>query len=65
MKYVCALLHQPEILLLDEPTSNLDEAGSQIAFRIIEEQKKDGILILATNKNEEVRFGDSQINLAA
>ncbi len=65
MKYVCALLHQPEILLLDEPTSNLDEAGSQIAFRIIEEQKKDGILILATNKNEEVKFGDSQINLAA
>ena len=65
MKYVCALLHQPEILLLDEPTSNMDKEGSQIVYGIMEEQKKDKILILATNKNEEAEFGDGQVNLAA
>ncbi|MCH8128078.1 ABC transporter ATP-binding protein [candidate division KSB1 bacterium] len=63
MKYVCALLHEPEILLVDEPTSNLDEAGSQIVFEIMEQQKKNKILILATNNKDEVKFGDSTIEL--
>lgn len=65
MKYVCALLHDPQILFVDEPTSNLDEDGSNIVFNIMEEHKKDKILILATNNKNEVKFGDSTIELAA
>jgi len=63
IKYVMALIHQPHILILDEPTSNLDEKGASIVYEIMEEQKKDKILILATNEPEEVRFGDEQIQL--
>jgi|Deesub1362B_J571_1020462.scaffolds.fasta_scaffold03812_6 heme exporter protein A len=65
MKYVCALIHDPDVLILDEPTSNLDEEGVQIVYRIIEEQKRDKILILATNEPGEFRFGDKQIHIAA
>ncbi len=65
MKYVCALLHQPEVLVLDEPTSNLDKAGSEIVYRIMEKQKENGILIIATNEPGEIKFGDKEFRLAA
>ena len=65
MKYVCALLHQPEILVLDEPTSNLDEKGCSIVHQIMQEQKKEKILILATNEPGEIKFGDKKVQLTA
>jgi heme exporter protein A len=65
MKYVCALLHQPEILVLDEPTSNLDEKGCDIVYQIMQDQKKEKVLILATNEPGEIKFGDKKVQLAA
>jgi len=53
VKYAFALLHQPPVLLLDEPTSNLDAAGIDVVYRIIEEQQQRGIVIVATNNAEE------------
>jgi heme exporter protein A len=65
LKYVTALLHKPEILIVDEPTSNLDEAGCQIIYDILEKQKKGKILIVATNESEESQFGEQVINLTS
>ena len=62
-KYVMALLHQPQVLILDEPTSNLDEEGSEIVYSLMEEQKKDKILIFATNEPGELKYADEQIHI--
>ncbi|MCK4893133.1 MAG: ATP-binding cassette domain-containing protein [Calditrichae bacterium] len=63
LKYVMAIMHHPEILLVDEPTANLDEEGSEIVYELMESQKKKKILILATNEPEELKFGDEKIIL--
>ena len=63
MKYACALLHEPVILMLDEPTANLDVAGRGIVQLIVEEQRKKGIVIVATNEPNEMEWCDHAINL--
>jgi heme exporter protein A len=63
MKYAFALLHDAPILLLDEPTANLDERGIQLVDDIIREHKREGVLVLATNDNREAEYGDQVIHL--
>jgi len=47
LKFVAALLKDPALLLLDEPTSNLDEEGCERVWRALE--RRAPTLILATN----------------
>jgi heme exporter protein A len=63
LKYACALLHQPPFLLLDEPGSNLDEAGRAIVEGIIARQRERGLVVLATNEPREVAYGDIVLRL--
>lgn len=63
LKYAFALLHEPRILLLDEPTANLDEQGVSLVEQIISSQKEKGILILATNEKADLRYGDQILRL--
>ncbi|NLN07780.1 MAG: ABC transporter ATP-binding protein [Firmicutes bacterium] len=63
LKYAYALLHEPQILVLDEPTSNLDETGVAVVAEIIRRQKDRGIVIMATNEPGEVSYGDQTLAL--
>ncbi|MEJ2543677.1 MAG: ABC transporter ATP-binding protein [Calditrichaceae bacterium] len=65
LKYVFALLSEPEILFVDEPRSNLDEQGIQTIYEIFEEQKKSNLLILATNDSDDLQFADMRVDLNA
>lgn len=63
LKYACALLHHPPILLLDEPSTNLDEDGIAVVRQVMAEQKQRGLLIFATNDPREVALGDQVLRL--
>lgn len=63
MKAAFAIIHKPFLLLLDEPTSNLDKEGIKLIDEICEEQKKTGILVIATNDPHEKSICASEINL--
>ncbi len=63
LKYCFALIGDPEVLIIDEPTANLDEPGKLLAYSIISEARKSLTVILATNEKEEVPLGDEIILL--
>ncbi len=63
LKYTFALLHQPELLILDEPRSNLDTEGISIVYEIIKDQKQKGATLIATNDSEDLRYCENVINL--
>jgi heme exporter protein A len=65
LKYAFALLHDPAVLILDEPTSNLDADGIEIIKNIVLEQQKTNILIIATNDKEEATWCTQQIPVGA
>jgi heme exporter protein A len=63
LKYTFALLHRPELLILDEPRSNLDAEGISIVSEIIKEQKQKGATLIATNDSEDLLLCENVINL--
>lgn len=62
-KYLFALVHNPLLICIDEPTSNLDEEGKNKVYDLINELRKDRIVILATNEKNEIEFGNKVISL--
>lgn len=48
-----AIMEEPKLLVLDEPTNALDEEGIKIFREIIENEKKKGTLIIIASHNKE------------
>lgn len=66
LKYAFALLTRPPILLLDEPTANLDRQGVDLVEEVVAAQRArqgGGITIVATNEPREVQWGDTVVRL--
>jgi heme exporter protein A len=63
MKYAFALLHEPAVLILDEPMSNLDSDGIGIVREMMAEQRRKGILVVATNDLTDTGSADVTVDL--
>ena len=64
LKIVQALIHDPPLLLLDEPGSNLDSKGIEVVEQVIADQRKSGMTVIASNEKREVDYADRIINLS-
>lgn len=64
VKLAQAVVHHPAVLLLDEPSSNLDEAGRAAVGAIVTEFREHAAVAVATNDSREATWGDEEIRLA-
>ena len=63
IKYAFALLHSPEVLVLDEPMSNLDIEGVDVVRGIMAEHRRRGILVVATNDMTDIDTFERRVDL--
>jgi len=63
LKTGLALFTKSDVILLDEPTSNLDEQNKLLIIGLIKEKAKGKILILASNELMEIALAREEISL--
>jgi len=59
VKLATATLHNPSVLLLDEPGANLDSSGKELIQQLLDEYRiKNKMAVLASNQKEELEMCD-------
>jgi len=64
VKLAFATLHEPDLLFLDEPGANLDEAGRSIVQKVVAEQRLRGITVIASNDPRDLALADERVTLS-
>ena len=63
LKLALAICSEGDLLLLDEPTTNLDEEGATWYRELIQEFQKDRLLIIASNVESDFDFCKDRISI--
>ncbi len=63
LKFAFALLHEPHLLLLDEPTSNLDNSGKEKVYEFIKSEGKTKVILIASNEDADLATCESILDL--
>ena len=63
LRIAFARLFDPGILLLDEPTAGLDAQGREMVRRLVEESRREGTVVVASNDERDFADPDQRIAL--
>ncbi len=63
LKFIFALIHNPSLIILDEPTSNLDSGGKDTVYQLVENESKSNIIIIASNEQSDLNLCQREIKL--
>ena len=61
LKLVISFFSDSEFILLDEPTSNLDQEGKKTYLKVLKELSSKKVIIIATNDNDDYLIGKTSI----
>jgi heme exporter protein A len=56
VKFIFALMHSPQLLILDEPTSNLDDEGKNSVYELVKEEGQKNIVLIASNEKHDLEL---------
>lgn len=63
LKFAFALLHEPKLLILDEPTSNLDNSGKEKVYEFIRSEGKSNLVLVASNEDTDLALCGNVLEL--
>jgi ABC-type multidrug transport system ATPase subunit len=63
VKLAQAFFSDTPVLLLDEPCTNLDEAGYELYYRLVREFAGDRLVIVSSNEEKEISFCGERVNI--
>ena len=63
INFIRAIINDPKILILDEPTSSLDKKNEKKVFNYLKKIKKNRIIILTSHKLSQLKYFDKIIKL--
>ncbi len=63
LKFIFALMHSPQLVILDEPTSNLDDEGKEVVYDLIRDEGNKNAVIIASNEKTDLSLCSSMIDL--
>lgn len=63
LKLALATMHQPDVLILDEPTASMDDDGRALVARLVAVQLTRGAVVVATNDPADRRLATHEITL--
>jgi heme exporter protein A len=64
LRLAFAVLHDPPVLLLDEPGSHLDDEGRAVVERLVLGHSAAGLVVIATNEPREIGLARHRIELS-
>jgi len=63
LKFIFGLMHSPQLLILDEPTSNLDDEGKEVVYELVKEEGTKNIVVIASNEKTDLSLCNEIIDL--
>ncbi len=63
LKLIFAMIHQPDLLILDEPTSNLDNTGKAVFYSNIAEYGVNHMVLIASNEDSDLKLCKETLNI--
>lgn len=63
VRFICALVHSPSFLFLDEPTTNLDTTGIAMVHSLIRSGARERVTVIATNEPEDLAVCTKRLEL--